>query len=114
MNVTDFEQVLMDHQTLKENMNHYFLLSMGALVMLMQAGFAMIEAATVRSKNTTSILIKNISDMCFGIMKRVLATQISMEKASPLSSFQVPSPSGCAATPSPSARAAPSSDGRDF
>jgi len=38
----------------------YFLIS-GALVMWMAAGFAMLEAGLVRSKNTTEILTKNIS-----------------------------------------------------
>lgn len=38
----------------------YFLMS-GALVMWMAAGFAMLEAGLVRSKNTSAILIKNIS-----------------------------------------------------
>jgi Amt family ammonium transporter len=38
----------------------YFLVT-GALVMWMAAGFAMLEAGLVRSKNTTEILLKNIS-----------------------------------------------------
>jgi Amt family ammonium transporter len=38
----------------------YFLMA-GALVMWMAAGFAMLEAGLVRSKNTTEILLKNIS-----------------------------------------------------
>lgn len=38
----------------------YFLMS-GALVMWMAAGFAMLEAGLVRSKNTSAILIKNIA-----------------------------------------------------
>ncbi len=38
----------------------YFLVS-GALVMWMAAGFAMLEAGLVRSKNTTEILAKNIA-----------------------------------------------------
>ncbi|MGL5484834.1 MAG: ammonium transporter, partial [Shewanella sp.] len=37
----------------------YFLIS-GALVMWMAAGFAMLEAGLVRSKNTTEILTKNV------------------------------------------------------
>lgn len=37
----------------------YFLIA-GALVMLMAAGFAMLESGLVRSKNTTEILTKNI------------------------------------------------------
>jgi len=38
----------------------YFLVS-GALVMWMAAGFAMLEAGLVRSKNTTEILTKNVA-----------------------------------------------------
>ncbi len=38
----------------------YFLMS-GALVMWMAAGFAMLEAGLVRSKNTTEILLKNVA-----------------------------------------------------
>ncbi|TQV87679.1 ammonium transporter [Aliikangiella coralliicola] len=40
--------------------NTLFLLFSGALVMWMAAGFAMLEAGLVRSKNTTEILTKNI------------------------------------------------------
>lgn len=42
----------------------YFLVS-GALVMWMAAGFAMLEAGLIRSKNTTEILTKNVA--LFGI-----------------------------------------------
>jgi Amt family ammonium transporter len=38
----------------------FYFLVMGALVMWMAAGFAMLEAGLVRSKNTTEILTKNI------------------------------------------------------
>ena len=38
----------------------YFLMS-GALVMWMAAGFAMLEAGLVRSKNTVEILTKNVA-----------------------------------------------------
>ena len=38
----------------------YFLVS-GALVMWMAAGFAMLEAGLVRSKNTAEILTKNVA-----------------------------------------------------
>lgn len=39
----------------------FYLLVSGALVMWMAAGFAMLEAGLVRSKNTTEILTKNIT-----------------------------------------------------
>ncbi|MDH3536880.1 MAG: ammonium transporter [Gammaproteobacteria bacterium] len=39
----------------------FYFLVMGAFVMWMAAGFAMLEAGLVRSKNTTEILTKNIS-----------------------------------------------------
>jgi len=42
-------------------MDTFYFLIMGALVMWMAAGFAMLEAGLVRSKNTTEILLKNVS-----------------------------------------------------
>jgi Amt family ammonium transporter len=39
----------------------FYFLVMGAFVMWMAAGFAMLESGLVRSKNTTEILLKNIS-----------------------------------------------------
>ena len=41
-------------------LNTFYFLVCGALVMWMAAGFAMLEAGLVRSKNTTEILTKNI------------------------------------------------------
>ena len=42
-------------------MDTFYFLVMGAFVMWMAAGFAMLEAGLVRSKNTTEILTKNIT-----------------------------------------------------
>jgi len=42
-------------------MDTFYFLVMGALVMWMAAGFSMLEAGLVRSKNTVEILTKNIS-----------------------------------------------------
>jgi Amt family ammonium transporter len=41
-------------------MDTFYFLTMGALVMWMAAGFAMLEAGLVRAKNTTEILTKNV------------------------------------------------------
>ncbi|MFC3903036.1 ammonium transporter [Acinetobacter marinus] len=38
----------------------------GVLVFFMQAGFALIESGTVRSKNTVNVLMKNYIDACVG------------------------------------------------
>ena len=42
-------------------MDTFYFLVCGALVMWMAAGFAMLEAGLVRSKNTTEILTKNFA-----------------------------------------------------
>ena len=55
-----------DFNAVKANQDQMFLIGMGGVVLFMQSGFALIEAGTVRAKNATSILIKNVSDMCFG------------------------------------------------
>lgn len=46
--------------------NVFFLLFSGYLVFVMQAGFAMLCAGSVRSKNTMNILMKNVLDALIG------------------------------------------------
>jgi Amt family ammonium transporter len=48
--------------------DHMWLILCGALVMLMQSGFAMVEAGACRIKNVQNILMKNVVDVCFGTM----------------------------------------------
>jgi len=49
-------------------LNHMWLLLCGALVMLMQAGFAMLEAGACRAKNAQNLLLKNLTDICLGTL----------------------------------------------
>mmetsp|Transcript_23616 Transcript_23616/g.64018 ORF Transcript_23616/g.64018 Transcript_23616/m.64018 type:complete len:440 (-) Transcript_23616:253-1572(-) len=44
----------------------WYLIWAGALVFFMQAGFGMLEAGSVRAKNTKNILLKNLLDACLG------------------------------------------------
>lgn len=50
----------------KDGLNVFFLLFAGALVFLMQSGFAMLCAGSVRQKNVKNIMLKNLLDACGG------------------------------------------------
>jgi Amt family ammonium transporter len=49
-------------------MDTLWVLLCGCLIMLMQAGFAMVESGTCRVKNVQNILLKNMVDVCVGTM----------------------------------------------
>ena len=51
---------------LTEGLNTFFLLFAGAAVFLMQSGFAMLCAGSVRQKNVKNIMLKNLLDACGG------------------------------------------------
>lgn len=51
-----------------ESINSFFNIYCGMFVLLMQAGFALLEAGCVRSKNTTNILLTNFIDTALGAL----------------------------------------------
>lgn len=50
----------------KDAINACWVLVSTAMIFFMQCGFALLEAGSVRPKNTRSTLVKNLFDACFG------------------------------------------------
>merc|ERR1719188_1054960 len=49
-------------------LDYMWLIVCGALVMFMQAGFAILESGACRAKNGGMVLTKNILDVCVGTL----------------------------------------------
>jgi len=49
-------------------LDNIFVFICACLVLFMQAGFALVEAGLTSAKNVASILMKNVMDMCLGIL----------------------------------------------
>ena len=49
-------------------LSQYYFLYAGALVFMMQAGFAMLCAGSLREKNIKNIMLKNLLDACVGAL----------------------------------------------
>jgi Amt family ammonium transporter len=57
-----------DVAELSDNLDSLCFMLGGVLVFFMQAGFALLEAGSVRAKNTKNILLKNTLDACLGTL----------------------------------------------
>ena len=72
---------------LKYALDTFYFLVMGAFVMWMAAGFAMLEAGLVRAKNTAEILTKNISLYAVACIMYMICGYNIMYPAEAVSSF---------------------------
>lgn len=57
---------LQNIQEIRISLDSIWIILGGILVFFMQAGFALIESGSVRSKNTINVLMKNYMDACLG------------------------------------------------
>jgi Amt family ammonium transporter len=53
-------------EDLQLSMDTVWVITAGALVFFMQAGFAFVESGMCRSKNAVNVIMKNYTDVCFG------------------------------------------------
>lgn len=55
-------------ETIQISMDTVWVITAGALVFFMQAGFAFVESGMARSKNAVNVIMKNYTDVCFGTL----------------------------------------------
>ena len=56
----------LDAETVQTNLDNVWILLAAVLVILMQAGFALVEAGLTRAKSVANIFMKNLMDFCAG------------------------------------------------
>lgn len=56
------------NDTLQTSMDTVWIITAGALVFFMQAGFALLESGLARSKNAVNVIMKNYTDACIGTL----------------------------------------------
>ena len=66
----EFAAFKSDMQKKDQALDAFYLLVCGTFVFFMQCGFALLEAGTVRSKNTKNILLKNLLDACIRVEEK--------------------------------------------
>lgn len=57
-----------DIEAVQLNLNYVWMVAAGALVFMMQAGFAMVELGFARAKNSINIVMKNFLDFCISAL----------------------------------------------
>ena len=53
-------------ETHRKSINSMFILTATVFIFFMQSGFALLETGSIRRKNHTNILLKNITDIVLG------------------------------------------------
>ncbi|WP_456418378.1 ammonium transporter, partial [Methanocaldococcus infernus] len=79
----DVNTILEALNTLTVAGNVFFLCVMGALVFIMQLGFAMLECGQVRKKNAVNVIMKNMFDWCIGCVSWLFIGSILCSSINP-------------------------------
>ena len=53
---------------MKESIDHIWLIYATVMILTMKLGFALLEVGSVRAKNTSNIMLKNIIDTVIGAL----------------------------------------------